>query len=43
MAIIGYAAALEQFVEQLNRHRQVAGVTPVTLDAELSRGCQAHG
>lgn len=36
------AAQIEAFVGRLNQHRQAAGVSPVTLDAELSRGCQAH-
>jgi uncharacterized protein YkwD len=31
-----------QFVERLNRHRQLAGLGSVTLDLELSRGCLAH-
>lgn len=34
--------AAEQFVARLNRHRKAAGVGVVTLDAELSRGCQGH-
>ncbi|MSU78778.1 MAG: DUF4339 domain-containing protein [Gemmataceae bacterium] len=32
----------ERFVALLNRHRQTAGQGSVTLDANLSRGCQAH-
>jgi len=36
------AKQIEQFVERLNRHRKAAGVGLVTLDADLSRGCQAH-
>ncbi len=29
-------------VERLNRHRRNAGVSPVTLDPETSKGCKAH-
>lgn len=30
------------FVAKLNVHRKNAGIGPVTLDDDLSRGCQAH-
>jgi uncharacterized protein YkwD len=36
------ANSAEQFVARLNRHRQSAGLGTVTLDPELSAGCQAH-
>jgi uncharacterized protein YkwD len=29
-------------LDRVNRYRAEAGLTPVTLDAELSRGCAAH-
>ncbi len=33
---------IDEFVALLNRHRKAAGLGLVTLDADLSRGCQAH-
>lgn len=32
----------EKIAEQVNAARKAAGLTPVRLDAELSRGCQSH-
>ncbi|MBI1832591.1 MAG: DUF4339 domain-containing protein [Planctomycetes bacterium] len=31
-----------EFVSRLNRQRKHAGLAPVALDADLSRGCEAH-
>jgi uncharacterized protein YkwD len=41
-ADIEQARIAAEAVARVNHHRRLAGLSPVVLDAELSRGCQLH-